>query len=233
MVNRILAGIILLGIAAIIPICFESFIFFAVRNLGTGWVLTTILLRLLVIIFVALSFKQFFQLSSRLRKLKGWAVFMIALLPGFGISFISPIYTTDYGLFNDGFELREQQLLTTITATTFVPARGHAVCAFFSTNCPHCKAASRMLGANIDAGQTIPVYAFFPGNEGNMEKFLEENNGKKFTPLCFENDTLFNKVAGSVYPSVFLITEGGKTKYHWTGGELNYSALDYLRSLEN
>lgn len=235
MVLRIIIGLLALGIAFVIPFYFDEILYFTVRNIGLGWVLTTILIRLLVIIFVAISMKQFFKLSARLARVKGWVVFLIALVPGFGVSFISPIYNTDYGMMTDDLKLPDPGGLGEVLQANVIPDEGYSVCAFFTTNCPFCMMASRKLGANIDGGQTIPVYAIFPGTEEATNQFISDNDGADFNTLRLltENDSLFLAYAGNSFPSIFLIDSKGETKYHWTGDEMNYTALDYLQSLEN
>ena len=235
MTAKIITGLIALGIACVIPFYFDEILFFTVRNIGLGWVLTTILVRLLVIILVAISIRQFFNLSQRLKKVKSWAIFMIALVPGFGISFIAPIYNTDYGMMTDGLEMADRKALSEALQAEVAPDKGYALYAFFTTNCPFCMAASQKLGANIDGGQTVPVYAIFPGTEEATNKFIAENDGAKFNTLRLqtENDSLFLAYAGNSFPSIFLVNSKGETEYHWTGEEMNYSALDYLQSLDN
>ena len=232
MITRILVGIIFLVIAIFTPFYFEPILFFSVANIGIGWVITTILIRLIVIIFLFISLRQLFNLSPRLRKIKSWLVFVIALLPGFGISFIAPIYTTDYGIMNDELKLEDEVFFTEILPAAERPQNGYMLCAFFTTSCPHCMAAAERLGANIEAGQTIPVWTFFPGNKVDTDNFLAKHNGQKFNTKLFTSDSLFMACAGNAFPSIFLINAKNETEYHWTGDEMNYSALDYLKRLE-
>ena len=233
MITRIFIGIISLVIALVTPFYFESILFFSVANIGLGWVITTILIRLIVILFLTIVLVQIFSFFVRLKKIKTWIVFLIAIAPGFGISFISPIYETDYGLRNDDFPLNNQAVLSDSTGVDIVPKNGYAVCAFFTTTCPHCMAASQKLGINIEGGQKTPVYTFFPGTLEDTENFLKVNNGSKFQYFLIDNADLFLNTSGGVFPSIFVINSKGETEYHWNGDEMNYSALDYLKSLEN
>ena len=133
---------------------------------------------------------------------------------------------------DDGFQLEQKALLDERLKVTTNSNKGHAVYAFFTTTCPHCMAASDRLGTNISGGQTIPVYSIFPGNEGNSTKFLSDFNGESFVSCDLNNDALFLKLSGGMFPSIFVVDKDGKTVYHWTGDEMNYSALDYLLNLE-
>ena len=232
MLKHLFAAIIILIGSILIPVFFENAIVFLVSKLGLGWVFSSVLLRVLVIVLFSVSLYQFFQLSQRLARLRFWLVLLIGLLPGFGISFISPIYVTDYGMFGDDLILTDINELETSTGQKILSDGKYTLVAFFTTTCPHCQAASKRIGVNFDGGQLIPVTAIFPGSEGDTQKFLETNHGENFNALIIDNDDLFLKTSNGVFPSIFLIDKSGKTLNHWIGEELNYTGLDYLKSLE-
>lgn len=230
---KILIGILLLTLAILIPVYyFNTLLAFFVGNLSLGWVVSTILIRLVVIILVILSLTSFKKSAARLSKIKQWIIVAIAFPVGFGISFISPIYTVDYGMFNDGVQLQNLSTLEQEMNGKLLTAEGSSLIAFFTSSCPHCMAASYRLGLNIQAGQKVPVHAIFPGTEEDTQEFIENNNGSAFNVHRIQNDSLFVAISGGTFPSLFLLDQNGKTTHHWVGDELNYSALDYLKSLE-
>lgn len=232
MAKRILFGLFFLAISIVIPFFFNDLLFFTVGSLHIGWVLGTILIRLAVIVFVFVALVQFFRLSEKTRRVRTWITFTLALLLGFGISFISPIYNVDYGNLHDDFSLADPTALEDSLSADIIPEKGHSVIAFFTTSCPHCMAASTKLGINLNAGQTTPVTAIFPGTESDATQFLQKNRGEKFNLQLMDNDDYFVKLSGGAFPSIFLIDSQGNTTCHWTGDELNYTSLDYLKSLE-
>jgi hypothetical protein len=230
---KILIGILLLTLAFLIPVYyFNTLLAFFVGKVSLGWVLSTILVRLLVIILVLLALTSFKKSSARLSKIKQWIVVAVAFPVGFGISFISPIYTVDYGMFNDGVQLQNLSALEQEMNGEVLTGEGSSLVAFFTSGCPHCMAASYRLGLNIESGQKVPVHAIFPGTEEDTKEFIENNNGSAFNVHRIQNDSLFIAISGGTFPSLFLLDKNGKTTHHWVGDELNYSALDYLKSLE-
>jgi hypothetical protein len=88
------------------------------------------------------------------------------------------------------------------------------------------------LSAAKNAGMKIKVDLFFSGNKKDTEYFLETNNGTSFSHHYIHADSDFTGFAGYIFPSIYLLDPAGKTIYHWTGDEMNYSALDYLIELE-
>ncbi|MBK9191711.1 MAG: hypothetical protein IPM77_09460 [Crocinitomicaceae bacterium] len=122
--------------------------------------------------------------------------------------------------------------LELVAGSEILSDKNYTLIAFFTTTCPHCMSASRRIGINIEGGQQIPVTAIFPGSEEDTQKFLETNNGLKFNSLIINNDDLFLRASNGVFPSIFLADNSGKTINHWIGEELNYTGLDYLKSLE-
>lgn len=230
MTFRIVILLLALGLTFLIPWFFDDLLFYMVINFGTGWVFTTFFIRFLVILMLTIALKYLFSFWSKTAKLKIWVIFLIALLPGFGISFIAPIYQGDYGLVQ--YETRPLNFteLEAVTNGKFQKTDGYEVIAFFDQGCPHCKRTSFKLGVNIAAGQTTPVTAFFPGDESTMKRFLEENNGSSFSSYVIP-DAIFVGNAGIAFPSTFLVDKDGNTINHWTGDVVNYSTLDYLLDL--
>jgi len=233
MLIRLLLAAITLTFAVLIPLRFDYMVSLIVASMGLGWVLTTILLRVLVILLFALALKFIFSSFAKTQRVRNWIVLLIAILPGFGISFIAPIYITDYGMLTDDLKLENIEVLEAAIGGKLVSESGYSFVVFFTTSCPHCKAASEKIGTNIEAGQKIPVTAIFPGEEGDTKAFLEKHKGQKFTHFLLNNDPLFIDLSGGTFPSMFLLDNQGKTIYHWTGDQLNYSGLDYLKSLEH
>jgi len=227
---KLFISVIFLASSIIIPFYFNPILIFLVTKIGFGWVVGTIVIRILVIFLFALFLHLLLKMILKTRQIKFIWIFLIALLPGFGISFISPIYSVDYGMFNDELKLENYQDLNAHLNSNILPEHGYSLCAFFTTSCPHCMNASEKLGINIDAGQSIPVNVFFPGSIDDAKMFLTKNNGEKFNMHLIDNDSLFVNLSGGAFPSIFVIDSKGKTKYHWTGDEMNYSALDWLRN---
>ena len=156
----------------------------------------------------------------------------MAILPGVGISFISPIYDSDYGLFDDNMELPYlNNVISESTNSEFQSPDSKFLLVFFTPGCPHCKAASTKLGTNLEAGQQIPVHAVFPEYSADTETFLQENNGLKFSSHHLADST-FVWNSGPSFPSIFLMNSDGSTEKHWSGDMINFSALDYLASIE-
>lgn len=219
--------------AILTPLNFNLILETIVVKMGLGWVFTTILIRLIVIILVALSLRLLTRAFQKTSKIKTWILVAIAFPVGFGISFISPIYITDYGMLTDDMKLENIEALEIEIGGKLILEDSYNLVAFFTTSCPHCKAASEKLGANIKGGQKIPVTAIFPGEEGDTHTFLEEHKGQNFTSYLINHDDLFLDLSGGTFPSMFLLDKDGKTIYHWTGDQLNYTGLDYLKSLEH
>lgn len=226
-------GLIFLTICLLLPFNFERIVFFLVEHLGFGWVLSTIFIRFLVILSFALVLKIIASFNTRFRTIKFWLIFLIAIIPGFGISFISPIYRSDYGLVNDNFKLdNPKQLNYCFDQDNNDLNAGFKLYVFFTTTCPHCMMASEKLGINLATGQKVPIFAIFPGNDGDPKKFISDHNGANFNSCELNNDSLFLALTGASFPSIFLLNDQDSTLYHWTGDEMNYTALDYLLNLE-
>ncbi len=195
-----------------------------------GWVSSTIITRLLV----CLSFGRGIQLIFRvlLPKIRSFIPLIIGIVAGFGLSFISPIYESDYGDSKSDDLSIDHEGLSNLTNGTYQIKKEPYLVAFFTTTCPHCKEASKRIGFMSQLNRMIPVVAIFPGSQEDSEKFITENNGQFFEYYVINNDEYFINNSDGRFPSVFLINEKGETMKHWFGDLLNYSALDYLESLK-
>ena len=233
MIKSIALFIAFVCLGIITPLFFNDLLFTIIKNTGIGWVITTILIRLFVIISFICAFKFLFSAFEATRRIKNWIIWIIGITIGFLIAFaIAPIYQTDYGLNNDGIKLDNIANLKMATGATFSNDSETTVIAFFTTTCPFCMSACQKLGMNLNAGQTLKVDLFFPGNREDTNQFLENNNGTQFNSHLIADEDIFIEYAGFVFPSIFVINAQGETIYHWVGDEMNYSALDYLLSLE-
>lgn len=230
--KNILLAILFLALAFTVPFFFYEVLIFLVAKLGAGWVFGTIYIRLLVIILTAISFYLIFQAIPKTRKLKFMWVFLIALGPGFGISFIAPIYQGDYGMFSSDFRPSYFSDLDDKTGSKITSNNSKKLVAFFTTTCPHCKVASNNLGYNLEAGQALEVNAFFPGTKEDADKFISTNNGKEFNYYTINDDDFFLGLSGNYFPSIFLLDENNAPLYHWAGEGVNFTCLDYLLDLE-
>lgn len=231
MVLRILFTLILFGASFIVPVYFSVLTINLVK-IGTGWVAATILLRALCILLVLVALLILKNVFQKTRKISFLIVLLIALPTGFGISFISPIYQSDYGDFTDDVQLVKADELKAEIGNFLSSDNSSSLLCFFTTTCPHCKVASEKIGINQEAGQKIKVVTVFPGEVSDTEKFITEHRGQQFDVRYVSNDQLFVETSGGVFPSVFLLDANGNTLKHWTGDNLNYSGLDYLLNLE-
>ena len=187
--------------------------------LGADW-----FLRLCIIFLFTFSF--FNLLSLILKKTNKVVLFIIALLIGFGISFINPIYVDDYGVAQKTeFKLQEDFIAENISED------GYVVAAFFTTTCSFCQAACYNFSINNKKGKQPKTIIFFPGNKEDSENFLKNANAN-FTYTLIDNQTTFTANSGYSFPSVYLLKDK-KVINHWVGAEINYSVLDYLASLKN
>ena len=227
---KLVLSLTFLALSILAAVFYDSVLQFFVGSLKSGWVFGSFYIRLIVIIFFTISLYLFFSLFQKTRKIKFVYVFLIALLPGFGVSFIKPIYTVDYGMFDDPIEL-DVDALSAATDGAFELNGQRTIITFFSTNCPHCMETSKRLGINQKAGQEVEVNAFFPGTPEATDKFIKANNGKDFNTYLIDNDSIFMVLGNYVFPSVYVVDAEGNTESHWSG-ELNYSAMDYIYELE-
>lgn len=221
-----------MAIAIMIPMYFYKILEFFVLNLSSGWVFGSIYIRLLVIIMFTIALYIALSNFQKTKKIKFIYVFLISLLPGFGISFIEPIYDVDYGLISDELKIENLEELEAATEGTFKFENKRVVLAFFTTSCPHCKMSSHKIGINKRAGMEVDVHTFFPSTQEEADNFLKEYNGETFTAHLLDGETEFTKFAGFTFPSIYVIDPEGNTEKHWTGDMINYTALDYLYDLE-
>ncbi|MCB9222809.1 MAG: hypothetical protein H6582_01425 [Crocinitomicaceae bacterium] len=229
---KIALSLLFLALSIIIPLYYYPVLEFFVISLKSGWVFGSIYIRLIVIILFTIFLYLLFSKFERTKKIKFIYVLLISLAPGFGISFISPIYDVDYGMIDDSFKIEQIEELSSATGGEYQFKGNRAILAFFTTTCPHCKAVSHKLGVNKDAGQALEVNAFFPGTREDTDVFLDKYNGSTFNSYLIGTDEEFTKMAGYTFPSVFVIDRDGSILKHWTGDMINYTALDYLAELE-
>lgn len=169
---------------------------------------------------------------SKTKGIKFKWVFLIALLPGFGISFITPIYQFDYGTHTTGFKPKGFERLDQFIDLNLEADRKKKLVVFFTTTCPHCKNASEELGYNMESGQKIKVNAIFPNKGEAINTFIKNNNGSTFNPFGLDNDALFLELSGGYFPSLFLLDENNEVISNWSGDGINYTCLDYLKTIE-
>ena len=226
----LLTGIVFIAIAVYLSIDLVEVSKKLIARIHIGWVSSTIVSRLLV----CLSFGRGLQLILQVLtpKLKGVLTFFIGFIAGFGVSFISPIYESDYGIY-DGEKLSiDHSGLSDLTDGAYQIKKEPYLVAFFTTTCSHCKEASGKIGFMSQLDRMIPVIAIFPGSEEDAQKFIKDNNGAFFEYHTIQDDEFFIENSDGSFPSIFLINEKGETVQHWFGDLLNYSALDYLESLK-
>lgn len=229
MIHAIIAVLSLLS-AIGIPLFYYKLVTFCVEDLSMGWVFSTIFLRVLVIILTAVFIKKTLSIFKRTREWRTiWSVLM-ALPIGFGISFIAPIYNSDYGDQSDEMILEATPLLE-ISTDYERPEQRHLV-AFFDTHCNHCLNVASKLSINQRAGQSIAINAFFSAQKSDIDMFIEDVKGDQFIIHELMNLGVFMDASGFELPSVFLLDRDGSTMKHWAGDVLNYSSLDYLLNVE-
>lgn len=225
--------ILLTGLAVIIPFYFEEVLYFTVENLGLGWTMTTILIRLVVILLFAGALKSLFKIFEKTRPMKNWLIFVIALVPGFFISFaISPIYDIDYGSWGDDLELPPVDRLAVATNNTYAHNGETQLVAFLDVGCDHCRIAAQKLDILHVQNPDLPIHLFFADEEEDVNYFLEKNEVEHLTFHYMLSQMSFITFAGYEFPSIFVIDGEGKTLYHWIGETMNYTAMDYLSDLE-
>jgi hypothetical protein len=223
--------LLLLGCAVLIPFNFTTIVTYSVAELQIGWVFSTIFIRFLVIIFFVLGLNLIFSYFKRTRTIKFGFVFLIGMLPGFGLSFLSPIYNTDYGDFSDQAQLDSTQKLKEYTKGGYDPGEVRHLVAFFSTSCGHCQNVSAKIGINQSGGQKISVWAFFMEPPEEIINFLGTCYGQEFDAFQISNPEFFFSVAGIELPAVYLIDKDGNTIKHWVGDVMSYTSLDYLTKI--
>ncbi|MCG8575852.1 MAG: hypothetical protein MI810_13275 [Flavobacteriales bacterium] len=233
MAIRLIIAVLSLSMCFVIPLFFNDLLEFFVTKLGSGWVFSTLFIRLLVVIMLTICLREIFSLWKKSRKIKVWIIFLIALLPGIGISMLHPVYVGDYGTPAANTEEIELDIteLSQATGNEFELGEGNHIIAFFTSTCPHCKATSNKLGINVEAGQKVPVTVFFPSLREDADRFLNENRGTKFDSYCI-SDQVFTNNAGNSFPITFLVDKDGKTLNYWRGDVISYNVLDDLLDME-
>jgi len=220
-------GILFIGLSIYLSFTFNNALSNLVSKSPMGWVSSSIILRLIISLSFARGLQLFVQ--NFVSIIKPIFIFLIGILLGFGVSFITPIYTTDYSEMNATDLQLDFDKLSLKTNNSILLNDKPIVIAFFSTNCPHCKTTSKLLGTSVNAGKSPKVYALFTGAKNDAENFIIENKGKNFKTILINDDAFFVKASGGAFPSIFLLNAKGKTLRHWSG-ELSYPALDFIIS---
>lgn len=229
---KVLLTIVFFALAFITSILLYDVLDFFVINLKSGWVFGSFYIRFLVICFFAIGLHLLVSIVRKERRPKFIVTFLIAILPGFGISFLTPVYDIDYGTYGDELKLIDTDSLETFTEGSFDFKEERTIVTFFTTTCPHCMAVSQKLGTNLAAGQEVAVVTFFPGTKEDSEHFLEQNNGQDFEMHLIGSQTNFKRAGGNVFPSVFVVGPDGTTEQHYTGDVINYTVLDQFYDLK-
>jgi thiol-disulfide isomerase/thioredoxin len=218
-------AILFIIISVYLAFIFDKALSNMIIKLPFGWVLSSILLR----IFITFAFARGFQLiiTSFKNKFNSFLGFLIGVPLGFIVSFITPIYNTDYSDLSSTNTLLNVEEFNLHTNNSITSDGKPKVVAFFTTSCPHCKIASQKIGSMTMANKSPMVYAVFPGTKKDTEVFIKQNKGQYFKSILLKDQNYFIKASEGAFPSVFLIDGNGKTIKHWVG-ELSYPALDYI-----
>jgi len=222
---NILKGILFIGLSFFLAFNFTNSLNNFVSRLPLGWVVSSIILRL----FICIAFARGLMLILKVIKptINSVLVLSVGLIIGFGVSFITPIYNTDYSEINaNDLKLDFQQLQ--LKANNSIQLNNKpAVVAFFSTSCPHCSTTSKLLGVMANANKGPQVVALFPGNKEDTERFIKQNNAKNFKSILIADKVYYTETTQGSVPSIFLVDGQGNTVKHWSG-ELSYPSLDYI-----
>lgn len=222
-----------LFIAILISIYFNEILVFSIIHLCIGWVTSTILIRLLVILFFTLGLNYILSILLKNSRIKNSLTILVGSVAGFFLCFaFSPIYDIDYFMLGDNLELSEFNQLEEASSQSYQRENHSEVLAFLDVGCGHCQLACQKFGINKAAGQAIPIHLFFANDSTDVHHFLESNKGQDLTTHFLKDEASFITFAGFEFPSIFVIDSTGKTTYHWVGERMNYTALDYLLSLE-
>ncbi len=222
---NIIKGILFIGLSIFLAFNFGNSLNNLVARLPLGWVASSIILRL----FICLAFARGLVLILKEIKPTFKAIYgyLIGIVLGFGVSFITPIYNTDYTELNVTPLTLDFETLQLQTNHSIELNNKPAVIVFFSTSCPHCYATSKLLGTMANAQKGPQIIALFPGTKEDTERFLKNNKGQNFKSIIIQDKSYFSDVTQGSVPSIFLIDKEGHTVKHWSG-ELSYSALDYI-----
>jgi len=222
---NIVKAILFICISVYLAFTFDKALTNMIMKLPFGWVVSSIILRL----FITLAFARGVQLVILFFKQDFSSIlgFIIGVPLGFAVSFITPIYNTDYSdLSSTSTSLNIEELNLHINNSIQSDGKTKVV-AFFTTSCPHCKVASQKVGSMVIGKKSPLVYAIFPGTKKDTEVFINQNKGQNFKSILLTDQDYFIKASEGAFPSIFLIDGKGKTIKHWVG-ELSYSALDYI-----
>ena len=229
----ILTALLFLAGSVLISIQFEAVLYFFVLKIGFGWVYSSIYIRIIVAFLFIIGINSIFKIFQKTKKIKKWVTILIGVVPGFFVSFIiSPIYDIDYGLLDDKLKLEHFTDLSEDTNFSYSQNDKHELIAFLDVGCGHCEMALKKMNANFTNGQNAPIHLFFHNDSSDVNHFLDINNSSQLNHHYMLSEGLFLKHAGFEFPSIYLINTSGETVFHWVGDEMNYSALDYLLSLE-
>jgi hypothetical protein len=227
----VVKAILFIAVAIYISFTFQKSLGNLVVKSGISWFWGSIILR----IITCIAFSRGIQLliKSTNLKLNTILVVLIGLILGFGVSFIGePIYNTDYGTFGNNERKLNVNTLTNITGGSFNLNGKSAVVSFFTSDCPHCKALSNKLGFLNKNGLSPQIISIFPGNKEDTDRFLKENNGDSFIHHRISDHDFIMEHTGGSFPSIFLVNKNAETISQWSGDELNYSALDLIKSFK-
>ena len=226
---KFIFALIFLSFAIIIPFFYEDLVLYGIENIELGWVISSIFIRVLVIVFFLLFLKILFSLFQKTKNWKNWVILLIGFVPGFFISFaIAPIYDIDYGMLNDGMELPNPQELESSSSNAYKRSDQKEIIAFLDVGCHFCQVACQKLAINKRLNPSIEISLFFTGEEKDIIHFLKKNNAENLDYYILDKMETFIKFAGFSFPSIYYITEKGDTKFHWVGDKMNYSAMDFL-----
>ncbi len=227
---NIIKGAVFLIISLYLAFTFnESLSNFVGKIPFVGWVMGSIILRLVI----SLAFARGVQLiyKSITQNRKSVLVFLIGTLVGFTIVFITqPIYSIDYGNFGTTDRSIDFDVLKKEADKEIDLKSKEALVVFFSTNCGTCVEISNKLGKLQVIGNTPQIIALFGGEEVDAINFMNQNKGTGFNYYMIDNDLFFEETAEYSFPSIFLVDSKGNTIQHWDGSLMNYSAFDLINS---
>lgn len=228
----VLIGLVFISISLILSALFNLVLFEVVEHTWFGWSLSTLIIRLTTA--TCMGFGLVFSTKGIIKlNLKKWLFFIIGFLIGFSINFaFTPIYDVDYFMHADKKDFKHLNKLGEQTKSSYRFDETYQVLAFLDLGCGHCMETAQRLGVNYYAGQKVPVHLFFNGDEQNINHFRTTFNVENYPFHRIENEHEFLYYAGFEFPSLYLVEPSGEVVYHWVGKNFNYTALDYLLSLE-
>lgn len=226
-------SIICFTLAVVFSAKFEAVLLFFTLKLSLGWVLSTILIRLLVMSFFIVGLKFLLQIFPLTEKIKPIWVILIGMGPGFLISFaFFPIWVNDYGMLTGDLTLTDFEALEKSSKDSFQHLDEKKIIAFLDVGCDHCREACRKFTYVNDQNKDLPIYLFFYNDSVYVDQFIEEFGDNRFRGYHLNSHQSLLNFAGFEFPSIFYINEQGECIHHWVGDKLNYTALDYLSGLK-